>query len=74
MDADFSHAASLWLGQVDIDRSIASWWLLNQLIDDGVDWARDYWDKYWPRDTDKQNAIVQTFFQMSLGAEELVIT
>lgn len=71
MDADFSHAASLWLGQVDIDRSIASWWLLNQLIDDGVDWARDYWDKYWPRDTDKQNAIVQTFFQNVIGSRRV---
>lgn len=78
MEAEYKSAVSLRLGQIETDRSVAAWWLLNQLIDSNVSWAGMTWEAHWPKDTAKQKAIFASFFQrgaspQTMGAHLLAV-
>ena len=66
MEVDFKNAISLRLGQIDTDRSISAWSLLNQLIENKVSWAHLLWAEHWqPLSLRKQKEIFESFFTSS---------
>lgn len=71
MQVEYQHAISLRLGQSETDRSIAAWWVLNHLIENNVPWASALWNSHWPKEVDRQRAILISFLRTRIGTKRV---